>query len=250
MIHLAPTKNSWFPGEPLSNKRSDSRIVFFILLACSMILILVFAAIYFTRIQTIIASPLVPKSSYAYVAGRSLIFLNTAYEQHVMLEHSPATQTISLKKIFPQTLVITATRAIPIAQLVNKPGYLNLSLGGKIIENTPKINENLIPISYFQHLRSFEIKPGTTITVLEIQKALEVVTNTPRLPLSLQKIMITQPGELVLSFDNSKLTVTLGTKKDIAKILFILHNIVKGLERKGIVPSSINLKFDKPLITI
>lgn len=110
--------------------------------------------------------------------------------------------------------------------------------------------ESLITVEYFQHLRSFETKPGTMLTALEIQKSIEIVRLRSRLPFPLEKITIAQPGKLLVTFKEKPLTVTLGTEKDIAKILFILHNIIKGLERKGVKPSSINLEFDKPIITV
>ena len=184
------------------------------------------------------------------IAEKNLVLLNTSEEQRRILKSAPELQTVTVKKIFPHTLLVTATKSIPIAQLVNQPNFLLLSSNGKIIKSTNSSTEGLIPIVYFQHLRAFESKPGTVITHIEIQKALEVMHNRSALPFPLKKITINQPGKIVLIFSDTPLTVTFGTKKDIAKILFILHNIITGLERKGVRPSSVNLEFDKPIITV
>lgn len=169
---------------------------------------------------------------------------------HELSRQDATIQRVVIGRKFPQTLVLNIIEDIPVAQINNGNNYIQIDTAGKIIRVVPNSNRNYVTMVYYQHLRSFETKPGTTLTQIEIIKALEILRYRDQLPAQLLRISIPQPQHIVLTFIDIPLTVLFTTKKDIAKNIFILHNIIRGLDRRGIRPSVINLEFDKPVITV
>lgn len=161
----------------------------------------------------------------------------------------PTVRRVTILKQFPQTIVITVIEDLAVAQIINGDKFLLIDSQGKILKTAGK-KADLTVISYYQRLRAFESKPGTVLSQPEIGKALEIVQVKKQLPDKLRLIKIPQPKRITLTFVDLPLTVVLNTEKDIAKNVFILQNIIKGLDRKGVRPSVVNLEFDKPVITV
>lgn len=250
MIHLIPIANSWFPGERSLKKplhKSLSILLGGIGIVLLSLILIIFA---WCRVGFIQTSRPVKKNVIARLIGKSMFNINEQAVSQYLSQQDPTIQSVAVVRKFPQTLILKIVEDIPIAQINNNSNFVQIDFTGKIIRVVKDNNSELASITYFQNLRNFEAKPGTRLTQIEIVKALEIAYYRKQLLLPLQRISIPEPQRIILTFIDSPLTVLLTTKKDIAKNIFILHNIMKGLDKKGIRPSVINLEFDKPVVTL
>ncbi len=189
------------------------------------------------------------KTKFQYLLGKNIVFLATEKEEKLLQKSNPSWETVSITKKFPNTLQVSISKEQAFAQIQNKNRYLIVNRHGKILALKHSVDKKLISISYFQTLRDYESKVNNTLTHKEIQYALKSIELGKNYSLKIKKITINKPQTITLYLSEDFLAI-LNVQKPIAKNLFILQNIIKSLEIKGIKPKIINLEFDKPTITL
>lgn len=189
------------------------------------------------------------KTKFQHLFGKNIIFLNTQREQQQLQKDNPNWNKVSIVKKLPNTLQVNIKKEKPFAQLKNKKLYLIVNKQGKILSVRPQPEQNLISISYFQTLRDYETKVNNTLSHKEIQYALKVLEISKNYLLNIEKIKINKPQRITL-YLKKDLQAFLSLEKPIAKNLFILQNIIKSLEIKGIKAKIINLEFAKPTVIL
>jgi len=180
--------------------------------------------------------------------GKSLLLTNLhALKQEILL-NNPVLEEVNLEKSYPHTLIINFQLSKPIAQLEDFKKFYLLSNTGKIILITNSVQKKLPIIKSFQRLRYYEGKQGQSISNPDILYALKAARLLPQYEIDFEYLEINKPSHLKIV---GKETVSyLNTKKQIAKNLKIVQNIIVTLKNKGQVPKEVNLFFEKAAYTL
>jgi hypothetical protein len=180
--------------------------------------------------------------------GESLLLINQqALKQEIWL-NNPVLEKVNLKKSYPHTLLINFQLSKPVAQLESFNKFYLLTKTGKITSITNSSPKKLPIIKSFQRLRYYEGKQGQSISNPDILYALEAAKLIPQYGIDFEYLEISKPFQLKIV---GKETVSyLNTKKQIAKNLEIVQNIIVTLKKKGQVPKVVNLFFEKAAYTL
>jgi hypothetical protein len=240
--------NVWL-SEPRKSSNKLSKFLFSIL-----ILLVAFAAGgYLTknyRLSKVIVLPSSTKIDLAYLNNQNLLLVNSGWLQKTIQQQNPQVKSLTITKQWPSSLIIRLTLEQSLAQLNNRTEYLILNEEGKILNRQAKKNRHLPEIKYYQHLRSFETSPGEKLRPTDILYALELIKKQKQIPLDFNEISITNIHELEAKLADQPYKLIFSSKKSIAKIIFIMQNINKTLQVKGLKPRMVNIRFSKPVLTL
>jgi hypothetical protein len=182
--------------------------------------------------------------------GQNLWFLNSDKTVAAIQKNHPEIEEITLKKIYPNTIKISYQRARKAAQIKTNAHFLIISSKGIVMRKNSQKEEGLLTIDYYQKIRHFESKPGTSITNQDIIRAIKIVEGGKKLNYSIETATIRKPGRIEVKIKGQPTTILFDRKKNIAKNWIIVHNIIRTLNSKDEEPKEINLLFDKPIYSL
>jgi len=203
------------------------------------------------KIKRIKVSPSHPKlEQIADLKNQNLLFLNKEQAAANLSKANPEIEKLQLTKHYPDCLCITFVKSKPVAQIKTDGDYLLLNSKAKIIRKQNEMEANLLLINYYQIIREFESRPGQTIINQDLLSAVKIIAEAKKRNLVLETIIIDKPGQIRAQLKNKETTIIFSSKKNIAKSLEIVHNILRLLKAKGESPKEINLLFEKPIYTL
>jgi len=236
----------------LNLKLFSGRSLLRVLLLGSLILsfALGFWLVNYLQIKKIVNPNQVPISLIKPIYGQNIVLFNITDFQNQIKANNPLVREVLVNKTYPQTLIVKTRPEKGVAQLENKDQILLLNDQGKILSLHQKLKAKLPLISYYQTLRTHETKPNALLKNQDLQYALKLINKKDDLPFELKQITIKKPGQiLIIPVEDSPLII-INHKKNIAKNLYILQNIIKSLTKQGTKPKKIDLQFDKPIVTL
>lgn len=182
--------------------------------------------------------------------GQNIMVFDISELQNRIKAQNPLIREVSVTKLYPQTLVISTQPEKAIAQIPNQDLFLLVNERGKVIKTQPKAKQTLPLISFYQTLRTHETRPNYVLKSQDLQYALKLVSKKQQMPFELKQITIAKPGQIQIIPEADLPVVVITQKKNIAKNLYILQNIIKSLSKQGSRPKKIDLQFEKPVVTL
>lgn len=172
----------------------------------------------------------------------NLLFFPAEKLRQELYRSQPLLAQVTFQKKYPHTLVITALPRVPLARLQSDGRELLLDRDGVVIAQAG--NEPMFPVLIFQ-LNSLP-EAGEKINDQRVSQALNFIDVTREFWTS----------ESITSLDSSSLR----SKSDKTEIFFpqqgelqsraaTLQTLLTGFRIKGTLPSIVDLRFNKPIVT-
>lgn len=209
------------------------------------------------RVQNITVSPLTPADSKKI---NSIIGLTALYEKYIfvisaeqvkndILRSNPRVQSVSIEKSYPDTIQITIGFYNPVAYLQVNGGFFLLAADGRILEKVKtKNNTNIPSIQYYQQLDYYGFQSGDGISYKDIVTSLRLLIKAFDLGFIINNIDINGLSMIVLNSNDKRFVFT--TEKDISEQEYQFFAIVRKFRTEKKEFKSLDLRFDKPVISL
>lgn len=173
--------------------------------------------------------------------GKNLFFLQTKQLEQELLATYPLLGTVTFSKTFPSTLVLHVKLRQPYVYVISQSHQYVVDRDGIVLSESDK--GPLLPrLNFDIGIRSI----GSKITDLRVVSALQFLTALP------EGIVI----EFVSEKDSASIQASMGhtniflpQKGDLKVKAGTLQTIVMGFRIKGTLPTVIDLRFEKPIVT-
>lgn len=178
---------------------------------------------------------------------KNLILLSSKELEQSLLTDNPQLQSVSIEKKFPNSLVITVQLQSIIASIQMNEGYAYLSEGGKIVQKSREKNNQFPLIHYYQKLNYSSVSAGDDMKYIDIVSALHFINKCSELGLKTDTVDINGPDMLLFTIGDKKIYFT--TEKELKTQDYELEQIIKQFKIEGKDFKSLDLRFEKPIIT-
>lgn len=136
-------------------------------------------------------------------AGDNLVRLDTAVSAERIRASLPYAESVRVKRVFPATVEITLTEAVPVASVEYSHGYLLISASNRILETVAEPMEDLLIIRGFDPASD---SPGSYFTSLEpgeddILRAITAATMESGVE-NIYAIDIAEPYNIMVHYDH------------------------------------------------
>jgi len=180
--------------------------------------------------------------------NHNLLYISEQKSANALQKENPWMESVMISKLYPNKLIIKIKPATPIALIKVDQGFFYLGIDGKIIQKAKK-NEGSFPqINYYQQLSYFDYQIGNKITYKDILLSLFFINNLNNLGYSADTVDIA--GFYMIRFNLKDRSILFSTEKDIKEQAYQLDQIIKRFKIEGVDFSSLDLRFDKPVIKI
>ena len=173
---------------------------------------------------------------------RNLLFFPVERVKNDLLRDYPTIESVNIKKKYPGTLVIITTLRTPKAIVHTENNTYAIDKEGVVLEENPKKTYDVPKIR-------IDVPPassGKRVSDPRITAALSFLQETEG------SIAITQitsgKGDTLLATDGV-MNILFPQKSDMQAIARTLQTMFVGFRIKGALPASIDLRFDKPVVT-
>lgn len=179
-----------------------------------------------------------------------LPFIHTGRLTNKLQTLNPTLASLTVQKMYPQTLVVTARKQRPAVELVLSDGSATLSESGMVLakEKSDQNDSQLPKITYYQPLYYNQLSVGETIEYKEILAGSYFAQKVLELGTSVTTIDITNENMIVLQAESYTVIVT--SEEDIELQSARLNYTYTELQRKKKKFSSIDVRFERPIITL
>ena len=174
---------------------------------------------------------------------KTLLFFPSDKIRKEMLQNNPVLADIRFEKKYPYTLIIIPTLRSTAAMLITASRQVCMDQNGTVLADcdraegaVPKIYAPLSVLRIGQQVSDTGVKVAL-LFLAGIQNTLPVET-----------ISIADDG--VLTAHTEKLDILFTQDADTASIASTLQTLMTGFRIKGTLPAIIDLRFDKPVITL
>lgn len=178
--------------------------------------------------------------------NQNLVFISTKKIEQTLLDENPQIRSISIQKIFPNSLRIFVTQQPILAQLEMNYGYVYLSGNGRVVQKARTLKENFPLIRYYQKMNYAAVSPGDELQYKEVVTSLHFVKKLSELGFKTITIDISGPDMLLFSLDDKKIYFTI--EKDISIQEYELEQIIKQFRIEGKEFKNLDVRFEKPII--
>lgn len=184
-----------------------------------------------------------------YIDTNILLIDRHDLENQIVTDNSHL-ESVSIEKIYPNTLNIIAKKEIPAGYLVVGGGYYQISKTGKVLEKLKKLTDsslNLPIINFYQKYNYYQYNIGEKIINHDILASVEILLFFKKYKLSTKTIDIASSDMILLH--SGGISYIFSTKKDIRTQLNVLIYIYKKIKQENLSVKRIDLRFDKPILT-
>lgn len=209
------------------------------------------------RIQNIVATSLTSSDSkkISSITGltslyeKNILFVKTEQLKNGIMSSNPRIQSVSVRKKYPHTLLITIGFHNSVAYLQVNGGYFLLATDGKILEKSKTKNIASVPsIKYYQQLDYYGFQSGDIVSYKDIVTTLRLLIKALDLGFIINNIDINGLSMIVLNSNDKRFMFT--TEKDISEQEYQFSAIVKKFRTEKKEFKSLDLRFDKPVISL
>ncbi len=180
------------------------------------------------------------------IKNKNIFFLDEKKASAELLQKNPYLKKVNLRKNYPHQLIIEVTIDQPIAALKTNQGFFLLSEKGKIISKKKDDDKNLPLINYYQNFYYYQYQAGELIDYKEIITALKWLKLINDLGLKVDTVDIA--GWHMVAFNLGEKKIIFSLEKDYQVQAYQLATIIKQFKIEGRGFSSLDLRFDKPVI--
>lgn len=172
---------------------------------------------------------------------RNLLFFPVERVKNDLLRDYPTIAMITMKKKYPGTLIIMATLRVPKAIVSTGNSTYAIDKEGVVIEEYPE--KTLLPII---RIDAPPVPLGKRVTDPRVIAALSFLQETEG---SIAITRITSAEGDTLQATDGVMNILFPQKSDIQAVARTLQTMLVGFRIKGALPASIDLRFDKPVVT-
>jgi len=179
---------------------------------------------------------------------KNIFFLRTKKLEEKLKEDNSFIKAVSIKKLFPNSLLIQIEFYSPLALVKNNHGYyFILSSDGRILSSIKKKN-NLPLINYYQLINNSIYSTGDWLDLFDIKVALNLTEKLQSINLKINSIDIINEDMILFNLEGAK-EVVFTSKKEPEKQFFPISIILKQLKIEGREFKRIDVRFDKPIVS-
>lgn len=180
-----------------------------------------------------------------------LIFLtNEKKISDLILKNNPQLEEVKVEKKLPDTIIVYPQTAQIVAQLKTNSGFFLLSKKGKIIKKSPKLIDQLTLINFYQSINFYQYQAGNYFNYKEIIIALEFLEKLKNLGFNNINIIDIKSYDVIIFNKDKKLEILISQNKSKEKIFYEIESLVKKSKFKDKNFKKIDLRFNKPIITL
>ncbi len=173
--------------------------------------------------------------------GRNLFFLQTTQLEKELLASYPLLGTVTFSKSFPSTLVLHVKLRQPYVYVISQSHQYHVDRDGIVISDSEKGPS--LPRLYFDvGIRSIGSKIGDPRVV----GSLQFLTSLPE-GVTIESITERDSASILAIMGHTN--IFLPQKGDLKVKAGTLQTIVMGFRIKGTLPTVIDLRFEKPIVT-
>lgn len=182
--------------------------------------------------------------------GTTMLLLSEKHVADDLQKRNPAIQTISVARVFPSTLKIKIATRKPLAALhVSDEGVFLLDRDGIVLSRQQNYVGNLPRVKYYQTFSYKQFQVGDAIDYKDIITALYFIDQLNGFGYPSKHIDIDGLYMIRLVVSEDKLFFVT-SEKDIAIQIYQLKELLRQFKIQGKDFKTIDLRFDKPVITI
>lgn len=160
---------------------------------------------------------------------------------------NPQITNIAMEKRFPDTIVISYRKSIPVAVLESSKRYFLLSDGGRVLSIHESLPTGLPKVTYYQDFYQDQVTVGDTIETKDIQLSLRMVDLLEALGFVVKEVDIESFYMIRLVLSDTR-EIYISTEKQFDKQEYQVRTILKKFKVDGTAFRSLDVRFDKPLI--
>ena len=173
--------------------------------------------------------------------GKNLFFLQTAHLEKELLSAYPLLGSVTFSKSFPATLVLHVKLRQPYVYVVSQSHHYLVDRDGIVLSESDK-GPNLPRMTFDIGIKSI----GSKITDPRVVGALQFLTALPE-GIVIDSITDKDSASILASMGHTN--IFLPQKADFKVKAGTLQTIVMGFRIKGTLPTVIDLRFEKPIVT-
>ncbi len=170
--------------------------------------------------------------------GNTLLFPALSVIKQIQ-DDNPLVKSIDIKKHFPSTLELIVHKRQPIAQLKTPTAIVGIDEDAVVTDVVGNIDAPVIEIDVPL------VRMGQTIRDESVKQSVKVVAGTVTF---LNVLQITKNDSLSIRVITKQSSIFIPQNKDIRPILDTLQTLMSGFRIKGLIPKTIDLRFDKPVV--
>lgn len=180
---------------------------------------------------------------------KDLLFLKNSALIDKAKKENPEILKLEINKIYPSTLKVQVTKRKPFAYLtIDQNNYFLVDINGVVYTNQEKKEKKSLEFLLVIMPENFSLTKGLSLENYKpFKKAIDLQTRLKEYLLSFEKIEIKNDGDLRL-FLPKEIIAEFSTRKDLKVQVASLQLILKQSKIEEKVISSIDLRFDKPVI--
>jgi cell division septal protein FtsQ len=173
--------------------------------------------------------------------AKNLVFLQTGKLEKELLDSYPLIGSVTFSKSFPSTLVVHVKLRQAYAYLLSDGHIYQLDREGIVIADFDR-GDGLPRMYYNVGIRSI----GSKVTDPRVLGTLLFLTNLPE-GIAIESLTEKDSASIQASMGHTN--IFLPQKGDLKDKAGTLQTIVMGFRIKGTLPTVIDLRFDKPIVT-
>ncbi|OGK16997.1 hypothetical protein A2690_02390 [Candidatus Roizmanbacteria bacterium RIFCSPHIGHO2_01_FULL_39_12b] len=201
------------------------------------------------RIKTVSLNGATSLNNLSSVYRQVIFLVNSDKLQEKLLQKNPSFMSIHIEKKLPHTIIITAIKTKPIAQLQVYDGWYLLSPTAVVITKKRSKTSVLATMSYFTKYPFEAYNVGEKLDAKEIQYATYFLDRIGTIKnLKVDTIAINYLFMIVFKSEDREIWLT--TKKNKEEQFGTLKTILRYFNKTGAKFKKIDLRFTKPLVTL
>lgn len=182
------------------------------------------------------------------VYNNNLVLLNESKQAKALTEKNSFIQSIKLIKKFPNKITVEIKVDQPVAVLKADQGFLYLSETGKIIEKRKEKSFEIPEINYYQNIYYYQSQAGEFVDSREVLTTLKFLNIINELGLKVVSVDIAGVYMVAFNLKDNKIFFTL--EKNPQDQEYQLSTIIKQFKIEGREFSSLDLRFEKPVVKL
>lgn len=180
----------------------------------------------------------------------SLLFLSEKKVNDVVGGNNPIVSSVTIKKQYPQTLLLTLFYYQPFAYLKASSGYFLLNRDSRVLKKIKdeEFIADLPVIHYFQNINISTYQQGDKINYKDMMAAFSLLTAVSKENLIVNTIDI--DGVDVIGFNLKGKSILFSSEKDAGGQVYQLEQIIHQFRIQGKEFKKLDLRFNRPVLEL
>lgn len=182
------------------------------------------------------------------IEGKRMFLISQKHIEEIITSSNPRVQKVTAEKRYPDTIALSIQLYRDIAYLKSDEGFFLLGDEARVLgKSQSKIITRLPEITYYQSIPFTQYQAGTDLPMEDIKDALYFLQILQEMRISVNSIDIEGFHMLRLKTEHESYVFTSEKERQIQ--VYNLEQAIKKMKSDGLEYTSIDLRFDKPVIT-